>query len=126
LYTGSESGKILALRNLIATGKLPYPSLIFVQSVERAEELYKTLVLDGGGAEAGGLRVEAVHGNKTVAARDKAIEGFRKGDIWVLVVTEVLARGMDFRGVKVVINYGQSPTTLTAPCLASPTILLWQ
>lgn len=101
LYTGSESGKLLALRNLISEGKLPYPSLIFVQSVQRAEELHNTLVLDG-------LRVESVHGNRTASQRDAAVAAFRKGEVFMLVVTEVLARGMDFRGVKVVINYGES------------------
>ncbi|OWZ38280.1 ATP-dependent RNA helicase ROK1 [Cryptococcus neoformans c8] len=98
LYTGSESGKLLALRNLISSGQLPYPSLIFVQSIDRAEELYKTLVLDG-------IKVDAVHGGKAKTKRDEAIKDFRVGAVWMLVVTEVLARGMDFRGVKVVINY---------------------
>ncbi|WVQ75579.1 ATP-dependent RNA helicase ROK1 [Cryptococcus sp. DSM 104548] len=98
LYTGSEAGKLLAIRNLISTGQLPYPSLIFVQSIERAEELYKTLLLDG-------IKVDAVHGGKAKTKRDEAIKNFRTGAVWMLVVTEVLARGMDFRGVKVVINY---------------------
>lgn len=101
LYTASESGKILALRNLIVSGELPYPSLIFTQSIERADELGKILAVEG-------LRVEVVHGNRSVAKRDEAIKNFREGTAWVLVVTEVLARGMDFRGVKVVINYGES------------------
>ena len=100
LYTGSEQGKILALRDLVSTGKLPYPSLIFVQSVERAEDLYKTMLMDG-------LRVDVVHGNRSKLQRDAAVAGFRTGDVWILVVTEVLARGMDFRGVKVVVNYGE-------------------
>lgn len=90
----------MALRNLVAEGKLPYPSLIFVQSVQRAEELHNTLVLDG-------LRVESVHGNRTASQRDAAVAAFRKGEVFMLVVTEVLARGMDFRGVKVVVNYGE-------------------
>ncbi|ODN74523.1 ATP-dependent RNA helicase ROK1 [Cryptococcus amylolentus CBS 6039] len=98
LYTGSEAGKLLAMRNLISTGQLPYPSLIFVQSIERAEELYKTLLLDG-------IKVDAVHGGRAKTKRDEAIKRFRTGAVWMLVVTEVLARGMDFRGVKVVINY---------------------
>ncbi|KAK8861202.1 ATP-dependent RNA helicase ROK1 [Kwoniella newhampshirensis] len=98
LYTGSESGKLMALRNLISTGSLPYPSLIFVQSIERADELYKTLVLDG-------IKVDVVHGGRGKSKRDEAIEAFRLGNVWMLVVTEVLARGMDFRGVKVVVNY---------------------
>jgi len=54
------------------------------------------------------LRVECVHGGKGKGKRDEAIKGFREGKVWVLVVTEVLARGMDFRGVKVVVNYGKS------------------
>lgn len=98
LYAGSEAGKLLALRNLIAEGGLPYPSLVFVQSIERADELAKELVLDG-------VRAEAVHSSRGKSKRDAAIAAFRAGTVWVLVVTEVLARGMDFRGVKVVVNY---------------------
>jgi ATP-dependent RNA helicase DDX52/ROK1 len=75
--------------------------LIFTQSIERAEELHKHLALEG-------VRVECVHGNKGKGKRDEAIREFREGKVWVLVVTEVLARGMDFRGVKVVVNYGES------------------
>jgi superfamily II DNA/RNA helicase len=55
-----------------------------------------------------GIRVGLVHGKITPARRDEAVEKFRSGEVWVLVVTEVLARGMDFRGVKVVVNYGKS------------------
>ncbi|OCF40182.1 ATP-dependent RNA helicase ROK1 [Kwoniella heveanensis CBS 569] len=98
LYTGSESGKLMAIRNLISTGGLPYPSLIFVQSIERADDLYKSLILDG-------IKVDVVHGGRAKSKRDEAIKAFRLGHVWMLVVTEVLARGMDFRGVKVVINY---------------------
>lgn len=99
LYTGSESGKMMALRNMISGGELPYPSLIFVQSIERANELYRTLVLDG-------LLVDVVHGERSKSKREEAIKSFRQGRVWVLVVTDVLARGMDFRGVQVVVNYG--------------------
>lgn len=51
--------------------------------------------------------MECVHGGKGKGKRDEAIKGFREGRVWVLVVTEVLARGMDFRGVKVVVNFGK-------------------
>ena len=117
LYTASELGKLLALRQLLNSGQLAYPSLIFVQSVARAEELYRSLVLDNVDsalAGIGGLRVGVVHGEKSIKARDETIAGFRKGEIWVLVVTEVLARGMDFRGVKVVVNYGERKTSLAS------------
>ena len=55
-----------------------------------------------------GLRVGVVHGGKSNAARDETVAAFREGRVWVLVVTEVMARGMDFGGVKVVVNYGTS------------------
>lgn len=54
-----------------------------------------------------GMRVDVVHGTKSKGKRDEAVKAFREGTVWMLVVTEVLARGMDFRGVKVVINYGE-------------------
>ncbi len=110
LFCGSEAGKTLALTNLIAEGGLPYPSLIFVQSIERADELSKQLVLDG-------VRAEAVHSSRGKSKRDAAIDAFRRGDVWVLVVTDVLARGMDFRGVKVVVNYGEYPPSSSARSL---------
>lgn len=89
----------MALRNMIASGQLPYPSLIFTQSIERADELHQALALEG-------MRVDVVHGNRGKQKRDEAIKEFREGKVWCLVVTEVLARGMDFRGVKLVVNYG--------------------
>lgn len=112
LYTANESGKLLALRQLIAQGSLPYPSLIFVQSIERADDLHKQLVLD-----VEGLRVGVVHGGKSNAARDETVAAFREGRVWVLVVTEVMARGMDFGGVKVVVNYGMFLPVLSLPFL---------
>lgn len=102
----------MALRSLIASGGLPYPSLIFVQSIERANELYRSLVLDG-------LLVDVVHGDRSKSQREGAVKAFREGRVWVLVVTDVLARGMDFRGVKVVVNYGKSSASLSVPPLTT-------
>lgn len=89
------------------SGGLPYPSLIFVQSIERADELYRQISLDPD-LDGLGVRVGVVHGAKSNKARDEVVQGFREGTVWVLVVTEVMARGMDFGGVKVVLNYGES------------------
>ena len=99
-YCASEPGKLLHLRNMIHSGALPYPSLVFVQSIERAEELHRAMEMEG-------VRCALVHGGRSKLKRDEAVRGFREGNVWVLVVTDVLARGMDFRGVKVVVNYGE-------------------
>lgn len=41
----------------------------------------------------------------TVPERDKAIKHFRLGYVWVLICTDLMARGIDFLGVNMVINY---------------------
>ncbi len=47
----------------------------------------------------------AIHGNKSQAARTKALEAFRRGDLRVLVATDLAARGIDIDDVTHVINY---------------------
>lgn len=37
--------------------------------------------------------------------RENAVDNFRMGKTWVLIATDVIARGMDFKGVNCVINY---------------------
>ncbi|KAI9478770.1 MAG: P-loop containing nucleoside triphosphate hydrolase protein [Benjaminiella poitrasii] len=97
LFTGTEAGKMIALRQLIQGGIKP-PILIFVQSIDRAKELFHELVFDG-------INVEAIHSDRTKAQRDSIINQFRVGKIWVLIATELMARGLDFKGVNLVINY---------------------
>jgi len=64
--------------------------LIFVQSIERAEELYGELKFDS-------IRVGVIHSN--LSQGEKVIDDFRAGKTWVLIATDVLGRGMDFKGV---------------------------
>ncbi|TPX30145.1 hypothetical protein SmJEL517_g06222 [Synchytrium microbalum] len=97
LYVGSEEGKMIAIRQLIQQGIKP-PVLIFVQSIDRARELFHELVYDG-------IHVDLIHAERTKAQRDTIVENFRQGRIWVLITTELMARGIDFMGVNLVINY---------------------
>ncbi len=55
--------------------------------------------------ERSGIRASAIHGNKSQAARTKALDGFRRGVHSVLVATDVAARGIDVDQVSHVINY---------------------
>lgn len=48
---------------------------------------------------------EAIHGNKSQSARQKALENFRAGTIRVLVATDIAARGIDIDDISHVINY---------------------
>jgi ATP-dependent RNA helicase DDX52/ROK1 len=40
-----------------------------------------------------------------VLQRDSIIQNFRIGKIWVLICTDLMARGIDFKGVNCVLNY---------------------
>ncbi|KAH8556893.1 P-loop containing nucleoside triphosphate hydrolase protein [Umbelopsis sp. PMI_123] len=97
LFVGSEDGKLVAIRQLVQKGLKP-PVLIFVQSIDRAKELFHELVYDG-------INVDVIHSERTKSQRDNIIDQFRAGRIWVLISTELMARGLDFKGVNLVINY---------------------
>ncbi|XP_019714288.1 probable ATP-dependent RNA helicase DDX52 [Hippocampus comes] len=78
-------------------GFLP-PVLVFVQSIERARELFHELVYEG-------INVDVIHAERTQQQRDNVVESFRCGKIWVLICTALMARGIDFKGVNLVLNY---------------------
>ncbi|KAI9189027.1 RNA-dependent ATPase rok1 [Blastocladiella emersonii ATCC 22665] len=97
VYVGDESGKLMSIRQHLRTGELKPPVLIFVQSIDRAKELFRELVYDG-------MNVDVIHADRTQAQRDRIIEQFRLGHLWILIATDVLARGIDMV-VQTVVNY---------------------
>jgi ATP-dependent RNA helicase RhlE len=52
-----------------------------------------------------GKKVAAIHGNKAQNARTRALDGFRNGDIQVLVATDIAARGIDVDDISHVVNF---------------------
>lgn len=88
----------MALRNIVQEGIKP-PVLIFVESIESAELLYADLQRNSQ------LRVGVIHSDRTHAQRDDTIRQFRRGECWILIATDLLGRGLDFKGVSLVINY---------------------
>ncbi len=55
--------------------------------------------------ERSGIVAAAIHGNKSQGARERALEGFRRGAVTVLVATDIAARGIDVEGISHVINF---------------------
>ncbi|KAK4056375.1 RNA-dependent ATPase rok1 [Microbotryomycetes sp. JL221] len=98
MFVGTEDHKLLSLRSIIQQDQFTPPVLIFVQSILRAKELTNELLFDG-------INVDCIHAERTVEERDKVVENFSKGNIWCLIATDVMGRGVDFKGVKLVINY---------------------
>lgn len=72
--------------------------LVFGRTKHGVERLTKDL-------RAAGIRAESIHGDKTHGARQKALGLFKRGEVNVLVATDVAARGLDISGVSHVINY---------------------
>jgi len=97
-FITDEEHKLFSFRQLVQEGKVKPPCLIFVQSKDRAKQLFSELVYDG-------IFVDAIHGDRTKAQRDNSIKAFREGRTWMLICTDVLARGVDFKGVETVVNY---------------------
>lgn len=97
IFVGNESGKLIAFRDLVKAGLSP-PVLVFVQTKERAKELFNELIYDG-------INVEVIHADRTQLQRDNVVKAFRTGKIWVLICTELMGRGIDFKGVSLVVNY---------------------
>ncbi|KAG9393719.1 DEAD/DEAH box helicase [Carpediemonas membranifera] len=102
VYAGLETQKLAALRTVLRRVKLP--ALIFTQSKDRAVDLQVQVT----GA---GVKAAAFHGDLPQRMRDRAMREMQTGKIWALITTDVMARGIDFDGIKSVINYDfpQSP-----------------
>jgi len=73
-------------------------ALVFIRTKHGADRLVRRL-------HASGIRAEAIHGNKTQNARQRALENFRSGRMFLLVATDVASRGIDVDGITHVVNY---------------------
>ena len=51
------------------------------------------------------LRAKCIHSGMNTEERTQVIEQFRQLKIWTLICTDILARGIDFKGINLVINY---------------------
>ena len=73
-------------------------AMVFLRTKHGAEKLMKHL-------EHVGFAAASIHGNKSQGQRERALKGFRDGEVRVLVATDVAARGIDIPGVTHVYNY---------------------
>ncbi|WP_026186050.1 DEAD/DEAH box helicase [Thioalkalivibrio thiocyanodenitrificans] len=72
--------------------------LVFTRTKHGANKLAEKLSKDG-------IPAAAIHGNKTQAARTKALHQFKSGRIPVLVATDIAARGLDIDQLPQVVNF---------------------
>ena len=72
--------------------------LVFTRTKHGADRVAKRLYQ-------GGIHAEAIHGNKSQNARQRALSNLKAGKITVLVATDIAARGIDVDGISHVVNY---------------------
>jgi ATP-dependent RNA helicase RhlE len=73
-------------------------AIVFTRTKHGANRLVKEL-------ERGEIAAEAIHGNKSQGARQRALDNFRSGRLRVLIATDIAARGIDVDGITHVVNY---------------------
>ncbi|KAB8070813.1 ATP-dependent RNA helicase rok1 [Aspergillus leporis] len=112
VYAATEQGKLLGLRQLLRPAaaaasdvRLRPPFLIFTQTIPRAVALHSELRYDIPPEAGGSSRIAVLHSDLSDSQRSEIMKNFRKGEIWILVTTDLLARGIDFRGINGVVNY---------------------
>ena len=100
VYFVSRTEKPAMLAHLV--NELPMSrALVFTRTKHGADRLVRRL-------HDSGIRAEAIHGNKTQNARQRALENFRSGRMFLLVATDVASRGIDVDGITHVVNYDLS------------------
>jgi ATP-dependent RNA helicase RhlE len=91
------AGKRALLTQLLADPAMERV-IVFTRTKQGANRVHEHL-------EGSEVRAEALHGNKSQSAREKALDRFRSGQVRVLVATDIASRGIDVKEISHVINY---------------------
>ena len=97
LYFVDKADKRRLLVDILRQEEVQH-TLVFTRTKHGANRVVKQL-------DKANIRAAAIHGNKSQGARTRALDGFRSGDLNVLVATDIAARGIDVEGITHVINY---------------------
>jgi ATP-dependent RNA helicase RhlE len=97
LYFVDRSQKDALLEHVLSEGSVRR-ALVFTRTKRGANLVAKRL-------SRASIRAEAIHGNKSQSARERALGQFKAGSIRVLVATDIAARGIDVDAISHVVNY---------------------
>ena len=103
VYHVEKTNKSALLINLILSTSITR-AIVFTRTKYGADRVTRHL-------NKAGIGSSAIHGDKSQAARRKALDRFRDGKIQILVATDIAARGIDVDGVSHVFNYDISRDT---------------
>ncbi len=105
LYSTDPSRKRALLEKVLSEDDCK-TAIVFTRTKHRAKRMAIQLAQ-------GGRNAVALQGNMSQAQRDRAMNGFRKGQFDILVATDIAARGLDVAGVDYVINFDPPSTPET-------------
>ncbi|MBC7412811.1 MAG: DEAD/DEAH box helicase [Bacteroidia bacterium] len=97
VYFVEKNNKSALLKHILKTQKIDHV-LIFTRTKRGADKVAKDL-------NAYNIKSEAIHGNKSQNARERALKGFKERTLNVLVATDIASRGIDVDKLTHVINY---------------------
>jgi ATP-dependent RNA helicase RhlE len=97
VYYVSKENKRSLLKYVLKDGKIEH-ALVFTRTKRGADKVAKEL-------NSSGIKAEAIHGNKSQNARERALKGFKDRSIRILVATDIASRGIDVDKLTHVINY---------------------
>ena len=97
VYHVSAGDKRALLRDLLRDSAMQRV-IVFTRTKHGAKKVADQLAKSG-------VSADAIHGNKSQNARQRALDSFRSGDIRVLVATDIAARGIDVDGITHVVNF---------------------
>lgn len=93
----ARTRKRALLTHLIKTQNWPQ-ALVFTRTKHGADRLVKQLGREG-------ISATSIHGNKSQAARTRALADFKRGAVKLLIATDIAARGLDIKEMPYVVNY---------------------
>ena len=94
--------KVLQLITLLKD-KVFESVIVFTKTKHKANRISQKM-------KAVGIETEAIHSNKSQAARQKALNAFKNGDIKILIATDIAARGIDVEAVSHIVNFDMPST----------------
>lgn len=97
VYYVKRENKRLLLKHVLKNGTIEH-ALVFTRTKRGADKVAKEL-------NSNGISAEAIHGNKSQNARERALKGFKNRSIRVLVATDIASRGIDVDKLSHVINF---------------------
>lgn len=97
VYYVSQENKRSLLRHVIKSDSIEH-ALVFTRTKHGADKVVRELNKNG-------IKAEAIHGNKSQNARERALRGFKDRSIRVLVATDIASRGIDVDKLTHVINF---------------------